>query len=224
MTRGNLTITVARKPIAEGSVTRNALKWGAGGLDIDGSRIQGGPKVVAPQSDPTKREGVVGSDWGISNTEREKFQTIQAESVDRTNTLGRWPPNVILVHKAGCQKVGTKQVPGHTGYPNGPGGKSMHYSDQKSRGQDVRPNPWAGYANEDGLETVDDWQCVDGCPVAELDRQTMGMHGAGYAREGDFGGEYLATSYAIQGPRSMGRFGDTGGASRFFFQVQEDAE
>lgn len=27
-------------------------------------------------------------------------------------------------------------------YPNGPGGKSMHYSDQNSRGSEVRPHPW----------------------------------------------------------------------------------
>lgn len=68
----------------------------------------------------------------------------------------------------GCRRVGTKRVRGHKGYPKGPGGKSMHYSDQESRGQEVRPNAWPGHADPDGYEQVDDWICVESCPVRLL--------------------------------------------------------
>jgi site-specific DNA-methyltransferase (adenine-specific) len=30
---------LARKPLSEGSVAQNVLKWGTGGINIDGSRI-----------------------------------------------------------------------------------------------------------------------------------------------------------------------------------------
>jgi hypothetical protein len=32
-------ITVARKPISEKTVAENVLKWGTGGINIDGSRV-----------------------------------------------------------------------------------------------------------------------------------------------------------------------------------------
>lgn len=34
-------ITVARKPLSEKTVALNVLKWGTGGIDIDGSRVEG---------------------------------------------------------------------------------------------------------------------------------------------------------------------------------------
>ena len=71
------------------------------------------------------------------------------------------------------------------------------------------------------------WRCVPGCPVAMLDGQGQerGVHGAGHARTGEFGGKYSTASWSIGagGPRPMGRFGDTGGASRFFYQAKASA-
>jgi site-specific DNA-methyltransferase (adenine-specific) len=65
-----------------------------------------------------------------------------------------------------------------------------------------------------GTQAVQVWDCVPGCPVAELDRQSGecpgmtggGIHSIGYGR-GMFG--------AIDSTRTAR--GDTGGASRFFF-------
>ena len=54
--------------------------------------------------------------------------------------------------------------------------------------------------------------------AAVLDEQSESqMHGAGHARAGMFGGDYNASSYNMSGSREMGRFGDSGGASRFFY-------
>ena len=88
-------IVVARKPLI-GTVAENVLKHGTGGLNIDGCRVATDGEVIhAPQSDPSKREGVVGSDLGISGADIDKFQAAQRASIERTMTLGRWPANLI---------------------------------------------------------------------------------------------------------------------------------
>lgn len=89
-------VVVARKPL-EGTVAANVLKYGTGAMNIDGCRVPpvGGETVHAPQSDPTKREGEVGRDLGFTANDAAKFRQAQRESIERTNTLGRWPANVI---------------------------------------------------------------------------------------------------------------------------------
>jgi DNA modification methylase len=78
-------IVVARKPI-EGTVANNVLKWGTGGLNIDGSRI-GTDEVITNHSR--------GSESAIS---KGKYGNSTAQETHQTQgqTLGRWPANVIL--------------------------------------------------------------------------------------------------------------------------------
>jgi site-specific DNA-methyltransferase (adenine-specific) len=76
-------VIVARKPI-EGTVANNVLKWGTGGLNIDGSRIAGDTiqKRYSSNFDP------VGSLKGISQAGNE-YEVSES-------TQGRWPANMIL--------------------------------------------------------------------------------------------------------------------------------
>jgi DNA modification methylase len=70
-------IVMARKPI-EGTVAANVLKWGTGGLNIDGSRI--GTETITT----TNGKGFAGSFEGGVNT-------------NGGNThQGRWPANIII--------------------------------------------------------------------------------------------------------------------------------
>ena len=67
--------------------------------------------------------------------------------------------------------------------------------------------------------------CVDGCPVAELDRQSedRGMHSAGAARDGKqaiVATTYQASNFMLPTNRNMRRLGDSGGASRFFYTAK----
>lgn len=88
-------IILARKPLV-GTVAANVLEYGTGALNIDGCRIpREGPPIRAPQSDPAARGGVVGTDLGISRADKDKFQAAQRASIERTNTLGSYPANVI---------------------------------------------------------------------------------------------------------------------------------
>jgi site-specific DNA-methyltransferase (adenine-specific) len=76
-------VIVARKPI-EGTVASNVLKWGTGGLNIDGSRIKGIDEANA------KRLGKVYSE-DVTST----FGQVKASQVGG-NLEGRWPANIIL--------------------------------------------------------------------------------------------------------------------------------
>jgi len=129
---------------------------------------------------------------------------------------GRYPPNLVLSHAAGCvcegvRRVGSASVQGSTRGAAGFGGWGAN---ERS----------AGYADPDGTESVEAWRCVEGeCPVAELGRQsgerTSGVKvGGGYANDGAFaatrGGGLAADGTAC--------YGDTGTASRYFPQFPAD--
>lgn len=96
-------------------------------------------------------------------------------------------------------------------YPNGPGGKSRHYSSDK-RGAEVPPNPWS-------MPVAGRWPAnvaLDESAGVLLDQQS-GNRKAGVAKEPQ--GKVMSRS--IYGETmTLGRecgYGDTGGASRFFY-------
>ncbi len=214
-------VYVLRKPCAESSVSANSVRFGVGGLNIDGTRVgaEGGlydaPKACkAPGWDSYNRSN---AEAGYRPSDYR-----QGDALYTPHRSGRWPANVVFHHLAGCHCSGVGKVPGHKGYPHGPGGKSMHYSDQESRGEQVRPQAWRGHADADGMETVTVWECAPGCPVAALDLQS-GVSKSSGGRVGNAQGVY-----ANQGPTGWGTghmsgdpgFGDTGGASRYFKQFR----
>lgn len=124
---------------------------------------------------------------------------------------GRWPPNVVLTHSPRCEFLGTKRVKGITG-STGHHKNSIYGKLSYDEGVPVKD-----YADTDGMETVEAWDCAEGCPVAELDRQSGVLtSGANPARRhsdktrdayGEFKGQAECTVY---------RGADSGGASRFF--------
>jgi DNA modification methylase len=76
-------IAMARKPV-EGTVANNVLKWGTGGLNIDGSRIgYGSDYDKKHQEDIRKGSGTFFGGNGESKSEQVTMQ-------------GRWPANIIL--------------------------------------------------------------------------------------------------------------------------------
>jgi site-specific DNA-methyltransferase (adenine-specific) len=78
-------VIVARKPI-EGTVANNVLKWGTGGLNIDGSRVVG--------------EANRASGWSKSGSRASENFAMSGANYDREpkpdNSAGRWPANIIL--------------------------------------------------------------------------------------------------------------------------------
>lgn len=85
-------IVVARKPISEKTVAENVMKWGTGGLNIDGCRLNTLPRKTGTK--PTSDEAT-----GTGNTLVGSSKNRQAE-YDMLNK-GRFPANVILDEEAG---------------------------------------------------------------------------------------------------------------------------
>jgi DNA modification methylase len=94
-------VVVARKPLS-GTVAGNVLQHGTGALNVDDCRIDaGGETISTPQSDPAARTGEVGQAHTYSRIDRDDFNARQAAAVERANSMGRWPANVVLDQEAG---------------------------------------------------------------------------------------------------------------------------
>lgn len=73
-------IVLARKPLSEGTVAANVLRWRTGALNIDASRVPG---------ESTKRTNTAEMGYHGGNL-ADEYQT--------GSDLGRWPANVVLTY------------------------------------------------------------------------------------------------------------------------------
>jgi hypothetical protein len=205
---GILHIVMARKSI-EGNVAKNCLKHGAGAINLDRCRIRIGeiPKACkAPGWDSiNKSNAKQGYRPGEYN---------QGDAVYEPSNLGRFPANVIFGHFSDCEMTGMKKVNvsvNHHISKTSIGGKEIYQGGHERVGYD--------FAGVDGKETVENWECVDGCPVKILDGQSGILHGRGNEIKAP------SPSKGIYSPgklvKNSGYISDTGGASRFFKQISE---
>lgn len=144
----------------------------------------------------------------VAATDHDGTERIEFSRPD--NSAGRWPSHCVLIHSAGCVRVGTKRV------------KTVSWKKTEATatwgtlGTKVGPH----YADPDGLETVEEWQCVDGCPIAELDCQSGLLRARGNrapTKRRSSNGVWAENGSAFgTGPDGPIDPGDSGGASRFF--------
>jgi len=189
---------LARKPLSERNVAENVLRWGTGALNIDGCRIAWGsiPRVGEPGwGGKHKQLGFLGGGRG-------------AERMP-PSPLGRWPANLVLSHTEDCVFKGFKRVKGITG---GIGEASRKASSVFG----WRLNPTGGYADADGMEVVEDWECAPGCPVRLLDEQS-GELKSGFMKAGTVRSNLCGYRGAVPAVVLHDTYGDRGGASRFFY-------
>jgi len=83
-------IVLARKPLSEKTIADNVLKWGTGGINIDGCRIGEGGDYTVHHSGSS----------GTGIYQWNKGEQV-ASSTDYYKTEGRFPANVILDEEAG---------------------------------------------------------------------------------------------------------------------------
>lgn len=202
-----LTITVTRKPL-DGTVAVNALKHGTGGLNIDGTRIA---SHSMPQSALVPGWDSINA-RNAQNGYRDLAYT-QGHVLYSPSHAGRWPANLILSHMPGCQRKGTKTIPGYSinqwddgAKPFG-GGAGHQYTTTKKAAPEV----------------ITTYLCDEGCPVAALDAQSderPGMLGGGAPIDNanKKTGKKVIPSFNRK-PSAQFIRSDTGGASRFFKQV-----
>ena len=151
--------------------------------------------------------------WWLARTGRSEALNIEACRVSGK----RFPPNVVLSHALGCCRVGERKVRGDARQGGGtrPGG----FGDVGSPRGDSTPNA-RGHGDPDGTETVDAWECVEGCPVRELDAQSGESTSSDRPRFNS--ARPVTPSKDAEAAHVTGGFSDTGTASRFFPQFPAD--
>lgn len=200
-------VHVLRKPLSEGTVASNVVKHGCGGLNIDASRIGTSTRTNASKSGEGNRDVLGPSSGGGGFTHG-------TETV--AHNYGRWPANVILQHLDGCRCDGVKRVKATSihGESIAVPRSGVHHTagGHQSVG---RKQPVTGHADKDGKETVANWICEAGCPVARLDEQSGVLRARGNIGVSGGGGGMYGHGKTTN---DFGA-GDTGGASRFYKQV-----
>jgi site-specific DNA-methyltransferase (adenine-specific) len=196
-------ICLARKPLEKGlSIAENVLKWGVGAINIDGCRV--GFK--------NETDNRVGTDAKYSNTSESDFFKGIKNNQQVYDSQGRFPANLILTHHPECECVGTKKVKtGKNIEEKGSGGIW-----QKSSGLPCGNQ----YGDENGEETIEDWNCHPDCPIKILDEQSgelkSGKMTPNHKRTTNGSPNGIYGKFDVSHPLAE-TYGDKGGASRFFY-------
>lgn len=185
---------------------------GAGALNIDGGRI-------AVNDDAYARNCAGDRGHDDNRTRGMDFAMGCGKAADG----GRWPSNLVLTHAPGCVCVGSKEVAPLEGHrPNAVAVQSdgnIQFNTKPAGFQKV------SYTGANGTETVADWHCADGCPVERLDAQS-GTLTSGANPERRASAKTKNAYGAFEGQRECipARGSDSGGASRFYFHADWNAE
>lgn len=183
-------IVVARKPLI-GTVVANVLEHGTGAINIDGCRVGFADEADEAESKQKNRHADFGSEQG-GNAVYGDYSMVERVNY---NPPGRWPTNVVLGHSPGCRQIGTADVPSDGHHP-------------AARGQG---SSWAGHHGQDDLverkertELLVAYQCVDGCPVAELEGASRFFHQVEQNLLGDPGFLYEAKAASAERNAGLG--------------------
>ena len=183
-------ILVARKPLSEKNVALNVLKHGTGGINIDASRIGSEERTYKGMSANVPDVGTFRDDaWVPKDIE--------------VTVSGRFPTNVLFQHADSCMLVGEVEdsyVINKT-------------EDWTGFGQVERPD----YKSSGQTAKIEVYECVEGCPVAELDKQSGFSSTKRNEKPSSVRDEANTWGGTIQQNRGARGHTDAGGASRFFF-------
>jgi hypothetical protein len=190
---------LVRKPLA-GTVAANVLKYGTGAINIDGCRVAhvspADLKAHEQQVAALKAKGgSLGNSWKNSS---------DLSGANEVNTAGRWPPNLLFSHHPDCKRIGTASVPANPTWdtPNRAtepskftGGEVSKVRHTTRAGEPSADRRYAdkgvtGFAALPGerrndTENVEQWQCVEQCPVRQLNEQAGEVSG-GYGEWPNF--------------------------------------
>jgi len=222
-------IVLAMKPL-DGTFAANALEHGVAGINVDGCRIFAGTEHMRGLVKGMTKGGMTAGDTrtGKALGRFEPGRAFQATD----SPLGRWPKNCILSHHESCVQRGVKRVKASAaGAPQqlktSKGCKGGAWANAEARHPEGHPLKEGltkpGYADADGLETVEDWDCHPDCPVGMLGEQSGERQSS--ARPNSRGNFYdeQRTVFASQEPRPHNSMhGDSGSAARFFYCAKAD--
>lgn len=210
-------IVVARKPLT-GTVAANVLQHGTGALNVDGCRVDVSPsdRETWSRAGGWMNAGYVGEP-STSLTGGVDGTLNRADTNRNDDARGRWPANVVLSHSPECREVGTRKVRGDN-RTTGNGTRPSGFANIGAAAGDGEPNA-AVYGDSE----VPAWDCVPDCAVRLLDEQTGTLtsnSSTPFIRNGDT--DSRASYGTFDGNDAPGFYGDTGGASRFFYCPKAD--
>lgn len=164
-------ILLARKPFNV-TLGANLVQHGVGALDIDAARVGTAadvPSVKAVrQTDYPQSYDGNGPGWGRSRGGK------AGDAVEWEPRGGRWPANFLLAHSEECEVVGSRRVRAHGSVS----GDEPSLPTTNVYGEFKERRAFDAYGDGDGWETVEEWDCAPGCPVAAIDQQGGGEDGA----------------------------------------------
>ncbi len=163
-------ITILRKPL-EGSVAENTLNHSCGAININATRVGTEARTYRGMGNKVgNQENASGSSiYWMSKPPTTKSKREGARGDVVYEVEGRWPANFILIHKEGCELKGTKKINSNPG-----GGKTKSSIGGQNAYGGGKERVWKNHADEDGKETVEDWDCMELCPVKIIDQQNNG--------------------------------------------------
>jgi len=98
----NEPICVARKPLSEKSVAENVLKWGTGGINVDGCRVGFDMSDKSPATNPLYRHQNADKYKQVTDGgQKEGVNVSFTNSMNPPSEEGRFPANIILDEIAG---------------------------------------------------------------------------------------------------------------------------
>jgi hypothetical protein len=202
---------LARKPVTEGNIAGNVLRWGVGGLNVDACRVRIGMDMDNPMGNAERYKSKIGEiGLEITANGRNSCEASEAES-------GRWPSNLVLSHSPECQNLGVRRVRSRSGSvpADAPSAPALHtYGEYKRQA-------FNRHGDADGYELVAEWECVEWCPVRLLDEQSGYSETRRSSKPSNCGGNtWGGTFQTNRGPRGHT---DAGGASRYFTVLEPDA-
>lgn len=180
----NEPICVARKPLSEGTVAENVLKWRTGGINVDGCR-------VGTESVPSKKHK--GDTWN-KNYENLKWEYNE----------GRFPANIIL--ECICDEV----IKGEKGE------RTIKETNINNKEANWFRNPGGDKEERWSFNDKGDIHTNPNCPCYLMDQQS------GFLKSGSIKPHKQKNKtwkFACDEVTSSFN-GDSGGASRFFYQAK----
>lgn len=196
----NEPIVLARKPLEKGlTIAENVLKWGTGAINIDGCRIGFKNESDYKESTQKNQHEDFGTKPMTNNNVYGDYSMMQPKNYE---PQGRFPANIILTHHEDCECIGTKKVKGTSGY-------ETDGEDRETKFGQVKSNKITTHYGSE--ETVEDWNCVDDCPIKILDEQSGESKSSNTKRSRNTIG-----SFGMPNDNTP-EYSDKGGASRFFY-------
>ena len=206
-------ILVFRKPCSEPTVAANVLKHGTGAIHVDAGRIAcAGPDTTSrPNCQHKQYNG------GPHNC----YSDSLGNRAPMLNGAGRWPANVVLTHHPDCRRVGTQRVRNPGG---GPDSMPTRSSREVYGGFPNLIKKGIKHADPDGLETVDAWECVDGCVVKALGEQSGELSGTSFPKNRNAPKFKNSFGSFVGKKTESGPDREPGTAARFFAQFETTAD